>query len=201
MSTVASQIPPGPSPDPVFRLSVQQYHAMIQGGVLTDDDPVELVEGILLFKMPKNPPHRVVVKVTQQTIEQMLPHGWHYLAQEPITLDDGEPEPDGAVVRGQVRDFLKRHPGPQDVPLVIEVADTTLARDRGIKMRSYARAGIAQYWIINLVERAVEVYARPDPTAKEPTYLDRAIVRETDSLDLVLDGRSIGPIPTRALLP
>src|SRR5438132_6163993 len=146
MSSAALPIPPGPSPEPVFRLSVEQYHAMIEAGVLTDDDPVELLEGVLVFRMPKNPPHRISIAKLERAIRPLLPSNASIQWQDPITLSDGEPEPDIAVIRGQAEDYPDCHPGPDDVYLVVEVADTTLARDRGIKLRSYARAGIAIYW-------------------------------------------------------
>src|SRR5438105_15908107 len=117
MSVVSSPIPPGPSPEPVFRLTVQQYHAMIDAGVLTDDDPVELLEGILVFKMPKKPAHRLVVRKLVKAIEKLLPEGYFVLSQEPITLSSGEPEPDAAVVRGSDEDYAMKHPGPADVTM------------------------------------------------------------------------------------
>src|SRR6266540_3383250 len=119
MSAIPSTPPPAPPEEPVFRLTVEQYHTMIEAGVLTDDDPVELLEGILVFKMPKKPNHRLAVRLLTSALDAMLPSGWHFQAQEPITLADGEPEPDGAVVRGNPRDYSTRHPGPEDVALVI----------------------------------------------------------------------------------
>ena len=135
-----------PSDGPLFRLSVEQYHAMIDAGVLTDDDPVELVEGVLVFKMPKKPPHTFVVEAVSEWIRAGLFPGWFFRQQEPITLEDGEPEPDGVIIRGPRQDYRTRHPGPADIALVIEVSDTTLRRDRGMKLRSYARASIQVYW-------------------------------------------------------
>src|SRR5436190_21621112 len=119
MSSLATHSLPAPSPEPVFRLSVEQYHTMIDAGVLTDDDPVELLEGILVFKMPKKPKHSLVVRLLTSAIDRALPTNFHFQAQEPITLMDGEPEPDGVIVRGQPRDYAERHPGPADVALVI----------------------------------------------------------------------------------
>src|SRR5216110_2691992 len=106
MSAIPSRHLPVTPSEPVFRLSVEQYHTMIDAGVLTDDDPVELLEGVLVFKMPKKPPHRYVVQAAQDVIRAILPAGWGYQAQEPITLQDGEPEPDGAVIRGSQHDYL-----------------------------------------------------------------------------------------------
>src|SRR6266550_6350338 len=128
MSAVSSSIPPGPSPEPIFRLTVQQYHAMIDAGVLTDDDPVELLEGILVFKMPKKPAHRLALRKLIKAIEKLLPDGYFVQSQEPITLSTSEPEPDAAVIRGRDEDYASRHPGGSDVALVIEVADTTVMR-------------------------------------------------------------------------
>src|SRR4051812_21961218 len=95
--------------EPVFRLTVDQYHELIRSGKLTEDDPVELLEGILVFKMPKNTPHSTSTKIAGREIGMLLPPGWHYQSQDPITLSDGEPEPDGAVVRGRAEDYLKAH--------------------------------------------------------------------------------------------
>src|SRR3954469_18658591 len=125
------RLPPGPSPEPVLRLSVQQYHAMIDAGVLTDDDPVELLEGILVFQMPEKPGHRIALAKLQRALTPLLPATLSLQFQDPITLADGEPEPDAVVFTGQAEDYADRHPGPSDVRLVVEVADTTLARDRG----------------------------------------------------------------------
>ena len=163
--------------EPIFRLTVDQYHELVRSGQLTPDDPVELLEGILTFKMPKNTPHAAGTRLCRRTIEPLLPPGWFYDAQEPITLTDGEPEPDGIVVRGRLEDYLTRHPGPADLALVIEVADSSLDRDRGIKLRSYARAGISVYWIVNLIDRQIEVFSAPDWLAAE--YRVRAVLRKT----------------------
>ncbi len=174
---------------------------MIQAGVLNDDDPVELLEGVLVFKMPKNPPHTFVVEAAAEIVRAMLGPDWFYRIQEPVTLEDGEPEPDGVVIRGSRNDYRTRHPGPGDIGLVIEVSDTTLARDRGMKLRGYARAGVPLYWIINLVDRCIEACARPDAAQAEGVYLDRQVFLESDSIPLLIDGAILGNISVRDLLP
>ncbi len=199
MSTISTRIPPSPSQDPVYRLTVEQYHAMIRAGVLTENDPVELLEGVLVFKMPKNPPHSYSTGVARKTIEAILPNGWTYRVQEPITLADGEPEPDGAVVQGSLGDYLRRHPSPAEIALVIEVADSTLSQDRGIKSRSYARAGIPVYWIVNLAERCVEVYTRPN--SKTSAYDHCQVFGASDSVPLVVLDKPIASIHAAGLLP
>src|SRR5438270_12445595 len=111
------------------RMTVDQYHAMLP------DAPVELLEGVIVQKMPKNPPHRIATRVTHQALERIVPPGWYVDAQAPVTLAGSEPEPDVAVIRGNSRDYRDRHPGPSDVGLLVEVADTTIARDRVLKRR------------------------------------------------------------------
>jgi Uma2 family endonuclease len=101
-------------------------------------------------------------------------------SQDPITLADSEPEPDLAVVRGQVRHYQSRHPLASDIGLVVEVADSSVDRDRIWKREIYARAGLPVYWLINLQEKTVEVYSRP----VEGNYLDHRIVGPTETLTL-----------------
>jgi Uma2 family endonuclease len=152
--------------EPIYRLSVAQYHAMADHGILDEDAPVELLEGWLVQKMTKHPPHSIVTRRVREALGRVLPEGWYADSQEPITLSDSEPEPDVRVARAEVADDPKRHPGPRDVALVVEVADTSLRRDRGTKKRIYARAGIPIYWIANLPERRFEVHT--DPTGPAP---------------------------------
>lgn len=124
----------------IFRLSVEQYHEMARAGILTEDDQVELLEGWLVTKMTKNPPHSVATRAIRSALERMIPAGWFVDSQEPLTTDDSEPEPDAMVVRGHWRDYSARHPNPDEVALVIEVADSTLQQDRSTKKRIYTRA-------------------------------------------------------------
>jgi Uma2 family endonuclease len=185
----------------IWRLSVPQYHEMIRAGILTTDDRVELLEGWLIAKMPKNPPHRIATRLTQRRLETFAPAGWYIDAQEPITLADSEPEPDVTIVRGATEHYLDRHPGPPDVALVVEIADSTLERDRGLKKRLYAQAGISVYWIINLVENQLEVYTAPSGPTETPDYDQRHDYALTEAVPLVLDGQEIGLIPVRELFP
>ena len=178
--------------EPIFRLTVDQYHQLIESGTLTADDPVELVEGILVYKMPKKTPHATSTRLCRRAIEAVLPAGCFYDSQEPITLDDGEPEPDGMIVRGRPEDFAEKHIGPEDLSLVIEVADSSLGRDRGMKMRSYARAGIGCYWIINLNDRRVEIYS--DPDRESASFRDRKVAAGDEGISIVVAGAVVGTI-------
>jgi Uma2 family endonuclease len=200
-SPVMPVLPAGPPPEPIKRLSVEQYHAIIRAGVFDDDDPIELLEGWLVEKMPKKPPHSVATGLVSDALAALLPPGWHLISQEPITTDDREPEPDIGAVRGKRRDYADRHRRPKVVEVIVEVADTTLARDRGVKKTIYARAGIPTYWIVNLVDRSLEVYADPTGPAKKLDYRQEQIYGPKDSAVLVLDGEEIGRLKVKLLLP
>ena len=187
--------------DLILRLRIEQYHAIIQAGILTDDDSVELLEGWLVFKMPKNPPHRPTTRLVRTALENILPAGWYVDSQEPITLSNSEPEPDIVVVRGDTRQYLDRHPGAEDIALIIEVSDTTLQRDRTVKKRIYARAGISIYWIVNLVEEQVEVYSQPLVEVEQPDYSQRLDFGRSAVIPIIIEGIEIGAIAVDALLP
>jgi Uma2 family endonuclease len=116
-------------------------------------------------------------------------------------LATSEPEPDVAVVRGSDDDYSDHHPGPEDVPLLVEVADTSLRRDRGFKKAIYAKARIAVYWIVNLIDRRVEVYTQPTGPAAAPDYGQHQDFGETDQVPLVIEGREVARIAVSELLP
>lgn len=201
MASIPAQIPHGPWPDTLFRLSVAQYHAMIEAGVLGEDDPVELLEGVLVFKMPKKPKHAMAMRLLTTALDGILKPGVHFWAQEPVTLADGEPEPDGAVVRGDPRDYTQSHPGAGDILMILEVADTTLVRDRGIKLRSYARSGIKLYWIVNLIDQCVEVYTHPVGTGDDATYGQRRVFGSGQDFPIELDAVRQSSVAVSQILP
>jgi Uma2 family endonuclease len=190
---------------PIWRISVAQYHQMIKAGILTDGDPVELLEGLLVEKMSKKPAHRAATLLFRRTLERMIERvvdgEWYIDSQEPITTSDSEPEPDITVIRGDTLDYLDRHPGPEDTALVVEVADATLRRDRGIKKRLYARAGVPVYWVVNVNKLEIEVYSQPDQQAAKPDYQQHRIYHTTELIPVILDGIEIGRIPVNDVLP
>lgn len=186
---------------PIWQLSVEQYHQMIESGILTEDDPVELLEGWLIPKMPKNPPHCRSTVLVNRAISRLLPADFYVDAQNPLTTDDSEPEPDMMIVHGDPRDYPDRHPHGEEVALVVEVADSSLSRDRVQKKRIYARAGVPVYWIINLSENQLEVYSAPAGEADAADYLQQQNYLPTDEVPLSLDGREIGRLRVSELLP
>ncbi len=181
------------------RLSVARYHELIHAGAFTEHDDVELLDGVVVEKMSKNPPHRLVTRKCDLYLSQLCPDGWHVQNQEPITLQNSEPEPDVAVVRGRLEDYSDRHPMDHEVALVVEVADTTLVTDR-YKSELYALAGIPFYWLINLVDRQIEVMSRPQNSGNLRRYLDLNIYRPGDSLSLIIEDQHIRTILVNELL-
>jgi Uma2 family endonuclease len=145
----------------IARFSVARYQRMIETGILTTDDKVELLENYVVLKMPKNPPHDGTLDLVKAAIPPRTPSGWLPRIQQTIVLSDSQPEPDFALVRGNPRSYLTRHPVPADVGLVIEVADSSLLRDQRDKTRIYARGSIPCYWTVNLVDRRIEVFTQP----------------------------------------
>lgn len=186
---------------PVYRLSVDQYHQMIDTAILTEDDSVELLEGWLIYKMPKKPPHRVATKLTRNALEELVSSGYYVDSQEPITLATSEPEPDVVVVRGNTRDYADHHPTGEDVAMVVEISDSTLERDRTLKKQIYAQAGIAVYWIVNLAEKSIEVYTAPVASTESATYQGQQVFQLDAQIPVVIDKQQWGQLEVKNLLP
>ena len=154
------------------RWSREQYERLIDHGILDEDDPVELLDGLLLVREPQHSPHRTAILLAAKALERAFGEGWFVQTQSPIVLGARSmPEPDVCVVRGSPRDYATAH--PTRPALIVEVAQSGLRLARGRKAVVYARAGIADYWIVNLVDRVLEVYrepARPGPARRRWGY-------------------------------
>ena len=174
---------------------------MIECGILTDEDKVELLDGYVMLKIPGNPPHDSCVMVMEETVRALASAGWSVRCQSAITLPTSEPEPDLAVVRGTHRDYLLHHPGPSDCGLLIEIAGSSLTRDRDEKGPIYAAAGIDEYWIVNLLDRQIEVYSNPTPGRPHAICAVQRLFRYSETVPLILDGTIIGQIAVRDVLP
>jgi Uma2 family endonuclease len=181
------------SPD-VYRFTIDEYERM--AGVL-DGSRVELIDGYLVRKMPKKPPHIWAVMCLVETIPSLLPPGWTWRKEDPVRIPAfDEPEPDFAVLRGSAEAYRDRIPNASDVVLLVEVAETTLARDRGEKLTAYAKGGIAVYWIVNLVDRQVEVYTGPGSDG----YSSRVDFTAGQHVPVVIDGVEVGRIAVSDML-
>jgi Uma2 family endonuclease len=185
----------------IWRVPVERYQLWVAKGFITPDDRVELLEGILTNKIPEGPSHRIANGKARRALEAILPTGWYLDTQEPITLDDSEPEPDLAIIRGRTEDYAARHPIPAEVPLIVEVADSSLRRDREDKRRIYARNAIAVYWIVNVADRVIDVFTDPSGPVLTPDYAKTATYRPGDAIPVVLAGATIGTVNVTDLLP
>ena len=164
-------------------LTVDEYHAMARANILTEDDRVELIDGKIIVMSPVGPKHiRCIIKLDNLLHRRIVSSDALDLfvsVQNPVRLNiHSEPEPDVALLR--LPDGPLGTPVPDDVLLLIEVADTSLAQDREVKLPRYAAAGIPEVWIVALEEEHVEVYRRPEAKG----YAKRQIRRQHERLDI-----------------
>ena len=185
----------------LHRWTRREYARLIAHGFFDEDDPIELLDGLLLIKEPQSSPHRTAVLLVARTLERAFGDGWFVQTQSPIGLDvRSEPEPDVCVVRGSLRDYTHAHPTRPE--LVVEVALSGLAMARGRKASAYARGGIADYWIVNLIDRVLEIHrepAPPGPARRRWGYA--AIERLGADAAVTLRAAPSVRIPVAALLP
>jgi len=180
------------------RLTVDQYDQMVENGILPETNRLELINGRIVEKELKNPPHSVVTGFCLDARDRALPAGWHTRQEQPVRIPNrrSEPEPDVAVARGKRAVYLDHHPGPDDVALVVEVTRSSVAKDRALA-RVYGGGGIPVYWIVNVPRRRLEVYANPIGGA----YPAPTILGETESVDLIIQGQVVGRLAVADLLP
>jgi Uma2 family endonuclease len=195
-------------PVPTFRADASfrtwtgdEYDDMVRRGVLTPADQVELLEGYMVLKMPVNPPHSNCVDVLVELFHGMRLNGWVVRGQGTAKLSDSRPEPDVALARGDRRTYFARHPEPKDFGLVVEVSDSSLYRDQLDKTRIYARDRVPVYWVVNLIDRRVEVYTDPNGPGDDPRYHTLNVFAAGTAVPVVLDGVTVGTIPVDELLP
>lgn len=201
MSILTNLGPFGLPPMSIHRFTVEEYHRMVQAGVLNEDHRVELLEGWVVSKMAHNPTHDSGIDLVVGELVPVLPAEWFPRVQSAVTLEQSEPEPDIAVVRGPRGRYAGSHPRPADIGLLIEVSDSTLQNDRNVKGPVYAQARIPIYWILNLPERRVEVRTEPSGPDSSPCYHQLRIYGKDESLPVILDGKEVGQIAVNKLLP
>jgi Uma2 family endonuclease len=161
------------------RFSVEDYHRMAQAGILGEDDRVELIEGEVVQMSPIGPRHAAQVARLQALLQEAVGRRAIVWVQNPLRLGEhSEPEPDLALLRPREDYYAAAHPGPEDVLLVVEVADTSADYDRQVKVPLYARHGIAEAWLLDLERGQVEVYRRPSAGG----YGERRVLGPGDAL-------------------
>jgi len=149
------------------RFTRAEYERLIDLGVFQPGEDIELIGGELMVAEPQGAPHYTAIRKTAKALEAAFGPGWEVRTEGPIGLDDeSEPEPDVAVVPGAPDDYARAHPSRP--ALTVEVAESSLALDRQRKGSLYARAGLPDYWVLNLVDRVLEVYREPAPDSAAP---------------------------------
>lgn len=177
----------------IKRRTRREYDRMAEAGILDPDERVQLIAGEIVAMAPRNSPHSASIGLVEAALRQIFGPAHWIRIQSPIIVDpDSEPEPDLAVVAGSPREYVKEH--PRTALLVVEVADTTLSLDRDRKRAIYARAGIPEYWIVNLADRCLEVYRDPMSPAGQPaSYRSSQKLGPSDRLaPLAVAGTTVG---------
>ncbi len=186
-----------------YRLTVKQVEKMLDVGVFRDGARFELLGGLLVDKMTTHEPHNFAVFQFAEGLRRILPAGWCVREEKSLRLGRRWlPEPDIAVLRRPMVEYRGQWPGPDDIALIGEVADTSYARDRGPKWQRYAAVRIPAYWIVNLPKRQVEVFTEPAGRGKAAEYQSLTTFgADADAeISVVLDGRPLGQIAVQGLL-
>jgi len=184
-----------------YRVTVRQFEKMIEAGIFRDDDRVELLGGILVDMMTKYDPRNFTVGMLGDTLRKIVETAWIVREEKSIVLGPfSRPEPDLAVARGAHERYRLSSPRPADLGMLIEVADSSYAKDRGKKWRQYAAAGILAYWIVNLPQSQIEVYSTPSGRGKSAGYRNITIYGRDDHVPVILEGNELARIPVRNVL-
>jgi Uma2 family endonuclease len=203
MSTITSIQPfpmTLPSASQAYRFTVDQYDKLVSDGTLDEHDRVELLCGVLVRKTPQSPDHVWAVDELEGALVPHQSDAWHVRKEHPVRIPEyDEREPDIAVARGSRAALRGRHPGPEDLLLVVEVGGSTLGDDQGVRKERYAIAGIPIYWIVNLHNRRTEVYSVPDRT--QGRYCNRTDFGANEMVPLEIDRAEICCIAVGSLMP
>lgn len=190
---------PGQVPTfPVRRFLLEEYLQLVDAGFF-GTARVELWEGWVVERMTHGALASAVIMILDELLRASLPRGFALRVQLPLLCDESCPEPDLAIVSGQSSDFRKRHPLASEAPLVIEVSDSTLSEDRRHKQALYARSRVPQFWIVNCVQRQIEVYTNPTGPMDQPTYRDCRIVDGLGTVTVPVANGAAGEIAVAGL--
>lgn len=188
--TVKQAVPPVPS----VRMTVDEFEKTD----FYDDNRVELIDGYIVRRDEMKPAHAVVTGRLRRRIDRMLLAGWSTREDKPIRVPPlYEPLPDIAIVRGDDENYLNHHPEPGDIAFLVEVSDTTLSKDQGKKLVTYAQNGIPVYWIVNLVDHQVEVYTDPG----QDGYRKHLVFTAGQSVPVMIEDAEVGRIAVSDILP
>jgi Uma2 family endonuclease len=185
-----------------YRLTVEQFLAMIDAGIFPHDAHVELLGGVLIQMMTKGNPHDYSLDAIAEDLRRLTPAGWILREDKSLQLGPrSRPEPDVAIVRGPRKQFGKRTPHARETALVVEVSESSYRFDRGEKWRAYAAARIPIYWIVNLEKSQIEVYRDPAGRGKDAAFRETEIFGIDREVPVVIDGQDVGRIVVQEILP
>jgi Uma2 family endonuclease len=188
-------------PFPVRKFKVAEYHKLLSVGIFVSGDPYELLRGWIVPKIKRSPRNSSATSRLHRRMPALFTDDdWLACPHGPITFSDSEPEPACSVVRGPDDLYNRRHPRPSETGFVVEVSDETIGRDRGIKLEIYASGGIPVYWIVNLIDRRVEVYTEPRG-GKNPTYRKHTDYAPGEDVPVTVGRKRLGTIAASELLP
>jgi Uma2 family endonuclease len=157
--------------------NLSEYHHLREKGILHPEEKIELIEGQLIKMSPKGTLHTAATRRIAKTLTNLLVNKAAIYTQDPVELDDNsEPEPDVSIVKIDPNDYVTHHPQTEEIYLIIEVADSSLEYDCEIKAKLYAKSGIEDYWVIDVRERKLYLFRKPEKTG----YQNKQILRETD---------------------
>jgi Putative restriction endonuclease len=193
ISPAASATPPLAS---VYRMDIDEFERIAD---FLKAERVELIDGFIVERGDMDPPHSLTSVRLSRRLGRLIPDGWFVRENNPLRVHATyEPLPDFAVVQGDPDTaYGDRHPGPADAAIVIEISDSSLPKDRGEKLVNYAKGRIGVYWIVNLIDRQVEVYT----LRRRGGYGKPRIFKPGQSVPVVIDGTEVGLIVIAEILP
>jgi hypothetical protein len=190
--------PTGPTAPPfadVYRMDIDEFERVAD---FLKAERVELIDGFIVERGAMDPPPVLSSEKLRRKLDRLLPDGWFVREDKPVQVHRTyEPLPDFAVVQGDPDTYASRHPTPADIAIVIEISDSTLPKDRGEKWVNYARGGISVYWIVNLIDRQVEVYTGSGADG----YASCDILKPGQTVPVVINGIEVGQIAVAEILP
>jgi Uma2 family endonuclease len=185
------------------RISVEEYHRMLDSGVFGPEPKVELLEGVIVRRTVSSPSHSVSCDLIPCVLKDQRPTGHFVSRRSPLTIRNrnSEPEPDVSVLRGAIRDYTDRERTAADAALLIEVSDASYDYDRYAKWVTYAASRVPVYWILDLNRRQLEVHTEPTDEGEDAVYARTQVFGHDDKVPLILDGREVGRFAVKEILP
>jgi Uma2 family endonuclease len=200
-ATKASKPTIEPQEPNLYRLSVKHFLQMVEAGIVKEDEPVELLGGLIFEKSVKRARHNFGVGSLAEHLRDIVSPGWIVREEKSLDLDPfSRPEPDIVVARGSHDIYCHHDPTAKDLALIIEVADSSYMKDRGWKWNLYAAAKVPVYIILNIHDRHMELYRKPFGRGETARYRETEVFDESSFLPVVIEGKELGRIAIREVM-